>query len=222
MRDRVIWGSEHGGHTLHSAGAQERHDPPCTHLREVYSSAPTDQLIHFWGRARGTPDPTASPEVDTGTTRLQSSHLGTSCFLASENFLPPVGFESMNKEGLGSCCEQRSSHSEVWTSSEPTVSTGVPWNNHHLERSFEVPTSSYCSHETPTAPKDLLAHNSHRTPVAQVYLQGGKPAAGIFHTNLCEAAITIYNSTVNPGLPAATSMRNEPTNRNLEEENKFV
>ena len=58
--------------------------------------------------------------------------------------------------------------------------------------------------------------------MAQVYLQGGKPAVGIFHTNLCEAAITIYNSTVNSGLPTATSMRNEPTNRNLEEENKFV
>ena len=144
MTDRVIWGSDHCGHALHSAGAQENHDPPHTHLRQVYHSAPTDLLIHFWGRARGTPDPTASPEVDTGTARLQSSHLGTSRFLTSEGFLPPVGFESMNKEGLGSCCEQRSSHSEVWTSSEPTVSTGVPWNNtiwRAVSRSPPLPTA---------------------------------------------------------------------------------
>ena len=129
LRDTVIWGSDHCGHTLHSAGAQEGCNLPRTHLRQVYRSAPADLLIHFLGRARGTLDPTASPEVDTGTARLQSSHLGTFRFLASESFLPPVGFESMNKEGLGSCCEQRSSHSEVWTSSEPTVSTGVPWDN---------------------------------------------------------------------------------------------
>lgn len=159
-RDRVIWGSEHGDHTLNSVGGQERPHHTCTHLRpdqrQVYGSCPSDLHVHFWGRAQRTSNPTPPWEVDTWTTWLQRGQLGTSSFLASESFLPPVVFESTNKEGLGRCCEQRSSPSDVWTPLEPTVSTGVPWHNHHMENSFKVPTSSYCSHETPTAPKDLL------------------------------------------------------------------
>lgn len=58
-------------------------------------------------------------------------------------------------------------------------------------------------------------------PNGQVYLQG-ENAVGAFHTNLCEAAINISNSTVNAGLPTAASMRNEPTNSNLEKEKKLV
>ena len=268
-RDRVIWGSENGDHTLNSVGGQERLHHTCTPLRpdqrQVYGSCPSDLHVHFWGRAQRTSNPTPPWEVDTWTTWLQRGQLGTSSFLASESFLPPVVLESMNKEGLGRCCEQRSSPSDVWTPLEPTVSTGVPWNNHHMENSFKVPTSSYCSHETPTAPKDLLtAHPGvpsqlPRNPVTAARWVGKsegtsdsvfakcpwnikiwslktistgpqrpsvfarwKLAVGAFHTNLCEAAINISNSTVNTGLPTAASMRHEPTNTNLEEEKKFV
>lgn len=48
-----------------------------------------------------TSDPTPSQEVDTSNPWLQSGQLGIFKILSSKGFLPPVVFESMNKEGLG-------------------------------------------------------------------------------------------------------------------------
>lgn len=61
---------------------------------------PSDLHV-LWGRTESMLDPTPSQEVGTSNTWLQSGQLGIFKILSSKGFLPPVVFQSMNKEGLG-------------------------------------------------------------------------------------------------------------------------